>query len=434
MADASSQKIVIIGAGPAGLLLAHYLLRRGYAIEIYEQRPDPRQMAPNQRRSFPISLQKRGRTALRGIPGLDDAVGQHSAFCQGTVVYNKNKVRDIKRKNIVLTVDRNRLVLTLLQHLTDQYDASAFKVQFNCVCQTIDIEQGTITLKANASEPSDSEELFTVSFDRLVGADGARSRVRQQLDDHHGLVCTQTLVRDAYKSLFLARTNPDQDIALAPDRIHTSNMEMDSRVVLAPQPGDRLHGALIFNAEKNPFEAWTTKEEILTFFEEKLPTFRAVMSDADAEELLERPVARLTTVKCDRFHEGDRVLLIGDAAHAVSPSIGQGCNSALEDVVIIDQLLDRFQDDWSQVLPQFSKQRVPDAHALKDLSDYSFPRSKALVVEFFLRLTVGRKLNKWFPQWFKPFVFDLVLDTDLSYAEVLSLSQGWINKVKRSMT
>jgi len=33
--------------------------------------------------------------------------------------------------------------------------------------------------------------------------------------------------------------------------------------------------------------------------------------------------------------------------------------------------------------------------------------------------------------WVKPFVFDLVLDTDLSYSQVLSLSQGWINKVKR---
>ena len=35
------QKAVIIGAGPAGLLLAHYLLRRGkYRVEIYEQRAD----------------------------------------------------------------------------------------------------------------------------------------------------------------------------------------------------------------------------------------------------------------------------------------------------------------------------------------------------------------------------------------------------------
>jgi len=62
-----------------------------------------------------------------------------------------------------------------------------------------------------------------------------------------------------------------------------------------------------------------------------------------------------------------------------------------------------------------------------------FVSRKRLVVEFFLRLTVGRLLHQWFPSWVKPFVFDLVLDTDLSYSQVLSLSQGWINKVKRSM-
>ena len=37
------QTIVIIGAGPTGLLLAHYLLARGqYRVEIYERRADPR--------------------------------------------------------------------------------------------------------------------------------------------------------------------------------------------------------------------------------------------------------------------------------------------------------------------------------------------------------------------------------------------------------
>jgi cation diffusion facilitator CzcD-associated flavoprotein CzcO len=41
--NSQQQKIVIVGAGPAGLLLAHYLLRRGYGVEIYDRRPDPRQ-------------------------------------------------------------------------------------------------------------------------------------------------------------------------------------------------------------------------------------------------------------------------------------------------------------------------------------------------------------------------------------------------------
>ncbi|HEY9838293.1 MAG TPA: hypothetical protein V6D27_15490, partial [Vampirovibrionales bacterium] len=64
----------------------------------------------------------------------------------------------------------------------------------------------------------------------------------------------------------------------------------------------------------------------------------------------------------------------------------------------------------------------------------SFPRNKRLIFEFFFRLQLGRLLHRWFPQQKKLFVFDLVLDTDLSYSEVLRLNQGWINKVKRSLS
>ena len=55
------QKITIIGAGPAGLLLAHYLLSRGdYQVEIYERRSDPRLVEQSKQRVFPVSLQARG--------------------------------------------------------------------------------------------------------------------------------------------------------------------------------------------------------------------------------------------------------------------------------------------------------------------------------------------------------------------------------------
>ena len=65
------------------------------------------------------------------------------------------------------------------------------------------------------------------------------------------------------------------------------------------------------------------------------------------------------------------ILLIGDAAHAVSPSIGQGCNAALQDVQVFTQVLAQYQDDWAQALPAFTSQRLPDVHALRELSDYS---------------------------------------------------------------
>lgn len=163
-------------------------------------------------------------------------------------------------------------------------------------------------------------------------------------------------------------------------------------------------------------------------------TYDYLIAADGTRSLIRDDLVQDTEVQCDRFHVGDRILLIGDAAHAVSPSLGQGCNAALEDVLIFEQLLDHYEDDWARVLPAFSEQRVPDAHALRELSDYSFPRTRALVLEYFLRLRIRRVLHRWFPQWVQPFVFDLVFDYDLPYSQVLNLSQGWINKVKRLLS
>jgi kynurenine 3-monooxygenase len=280
-------------------------------------------------------------------------------------------------------------------------------------------------------QPEDGEA-FSITYDVLVAADGARSPIRDHLAQNAGLQCEQNYVPDAYKSVFLSYLNPSLGLELEPDKIHGCNRDNKTRMLMVPQPESRLNGVILFDPQQNPLSSLRTKEEVLTFFQENFPVFGQLMSPEEAEAFLHRPIARVLTVRCDRFHEGNSILLIGDSAHAVSPSIGQGCNASLEDVLIFNRLLDRYEDDWEQALPAFSEQRVTDAHALRELSDYSFPRTKLLAIEYFLRLKIHRFLHRLFPQLVKPFVFDLVLDYDLPYSQVLKLSQGWINKVKRS--
>lgn len=424
-----TQNIVIIGAGPAGLLLAHSLLLRGqYSIKIYERRSDPRLMNASHQRTFPISLQERGRKAIRNISGLEEAIANQSIFCQGTIVYRgKKKPRVIPRSNPILTIDRNRLVAIMLEELIAKLTSGQVEILFNCECIQVNQKNKSIIL-----DPQEGDR-FTVNYDILIGADGVRSRIRDHLVQESDLKCEQNYVQDAYKSVYVSRKNTQVGLELEADKIHTSNIGQGIRLLLVPQPGDQLHGTLVFNRDNNPLESITTKEDILKFFQDKFPTLGQLMSIKEAEELLNRPVSQVLEVSCVRFDQNDSILLIGDAAHAVSPSIGQGCNSALEDVYILNQLLDKYQDNWSRVLPCFSQQRIPDAYALQQLSNYSFPRKKRLVLEFFLRLKIARILHSWFPQQFNLFVFDLVLDTDLSYSQVLHLSHSWIDKVKRSM-
>ena len=118
---------------------------------------------------------------------------------------------------------------------------------------------------------------------------------------------------------------------------------------------------------------------------------------------------------------------MGDAAHAVSPSLGQGCNAALEDAAILDALLDEYEDNLAAALPEFTARRLPDARALWELSDNAFPSSKLLFMEFLLRRAVAKTMNKFFPQWFPLLPSDLLRETTIPYAGVLKLNRGWVS-------
>ena len=213
------QKVVIIGAGPAGLLLAHYLLQRGkYQVDVYERRSHPVADATGNR-TFPILLQKRGRNALQIVPGLEDAIAQAGVFCQGTLIHKKNaRVRDIPRKEPLLTIDRNLLVKTLLQQLTQKYNHKQLNIFFDCQC--IDIEPQTKTL---TFQPQEGEK-FTVNYNLLVGADGARSYVREHLVKNEGLQSEQSYIPDNYKSLYFDRVNSHFGLELAANKIHSSGI------------------------------------------------------------------------------------------------------------------------------------------------------------------------------------------------------------------
>lgn len=292
-------------------------MRRGnYHINIYERRSDPRLGDVSGDRTFPISLQERGRKAIRAIVGLEEAIAAQGVFCQGTIMHSNKGKRLIPRQNPVLTIDRNRLVRILLKHLTETDSLNSVKVHFNCECTAVDETAKTVTLK-----PKEGDS-FTVNYQILVGADGARSRIREYLAQNAGLGCSQNYVPDAYKSVYLSRLNSRAGVELEPHKIHVYTVTNTARMLMVPQLGDEWHGVIIFDAENNPLDGLSTKEEVHGFLQEKFPVFGQLISLEEAEALLKRPVAKLLTVRCDRFHQGDSIVLIGDAAHAVSPSIG----------------------------------------------------------------------------------------------------------------
>ncbi len=92
----------------------------------------------------------------------------------------------------------------------------------------------------------------------------------------------------------------------------------------------------------------------------------------------------------------------------------------------------KLSDNWADATEQFTIRRQPDADALMELSNNSFPLSRGLLIEFLLRESFAKFMHKLFPNRFSPSLFELVFDSTLSYTEILNSHQGWISKVKKS--
>lgn len=420
--------ITIIGAGPAGLLLTHYLIRRGYShIEIYESRCDPRLSPVDTQRTFPLALQKRGRKALSKIENLEKKVAEKGTFCNGTFLHQKKgESRLIPRTHSILTIDRSLLISVLLEELFKPDNQSKFKIHFNHKCVDINTKEKKLSFE------TDDQEIIQKNYNILIGTDGANSRVRGYLESLSKFNCQKNVLPEIYKSVYLPLKSADGSVCLDKDKFHGIQLTEKVRMLLVPQGENNLNGVIIFNENNNPFEQFKNPSEMLNFFRENAGKIGQLFDLEEVENLLKRPIAKVVTIECNQFHDGDSLLILGDAAHAVSPSLGQGCNSALEDVMIINSLLDKHQDNWGLVMAAFTERRVPDADALQQLSNYTFPRKKLLLFEYFLRLRISRFLHQWFPKQFSLPISELVAETTLSYQEILQRHQGWIDKVKQA--
>ena len=190
---------------------------------------------------------------------------------------------------------------------------------------------------------------------------------------------------------------------------------------------------LTFLARTTPSSIFLQKEEVWQFFRDRFPEIAELLSESEAEAFLHRPISTISTIRCNRYHHGDSVLLIGDAAHASSPSLGQGCNAAFEDVAFFNELLDKYSDDISEAIKQFTLRRKPDAHALVELSDYAFPlSSKLMSFEFLIKLRIAQIMHQLFPKFFSPSFLQLISETTVPYSEILNSYKGWVSRVKQA--
>jgi len=405
----------VIGAGLAGPLIAALLGRRGQRVTLWEMREDPRTEQLDAGKSINLALSNRGLHALDRI-GLADTVRTQAIPMRGRMMHAVDGTLTFQpygteKDQVLYSVSRAELNRTLL---TAAEAVPGVDIKFGHKCLSADPERGRATFLS----PDTGEELG-VDTGRIVGADGAFSRVRTAMQRRSRFDFRQDWLTYGYKELELPPTAAGK-FALSPNALHIWPRRTYMMIALPNQ--DRTFTCTLFWPFDGPdsFATVGTSDEVLRFFEKTFPDAIPLVPDL-TEQFLRNPVGSLVTVRCYPWSEEDRAVLVGDACHAVVPFYGQGMNAAFEDCSVLDDCMMEIGSDWRRVFAAYQERRKGNVDTLADLALANFVemRDHAGTRRFLMRKTLERVLHRLFPRWYIP-LYTMATFTLMPYTEAVA--------------
>ena len=362
-------KFVLIGSGLAGGLLTAYLGRRGYDVDLYERRADPREGNMVGGRSINLALSTRGIHALEQI-GIADAVLKdaipmrgrmiHPAAAGSAPIFVRYDVDPSKHINSIGRAALNTTVIEAAQRYPN------VRVHFNHKCIGVDIDSATAHLfNTSTNQP------LSASADSIIGVDGAFSAVRASMQlKIDNFQYDESYLAHGYKELTIP-PGPNGSWQMEKNALHIWPRKSFMMIAL-PNPDGSFTCTLFWEFEgPRSFATTKTDDDIRRFFEEEFPDAVPLMPNL-LDDFRNNPTGSLVTIRCAPWFYKDKVALVGDAAHAVVPFYGQGMNAAFEDCVVLDECLEKFPHDRHRAFAEYFERRKVNADALADLALENF--------------------------------------------------------------
>jgi kynurenine 3-monooxygenase len=254
------------------------------------------------------------------------------------------------------------------------------------------------------------------SFDGIIGADGAFSAIRHNMQFTDRYDFCQDYIDHGYKEFQIPAGKGGQSM-LETNALHIWPRESFMLIAL-PNPNATFTCTLFFPFDGElSFKSLRSDQSILDFFKVSFPDALPIMPDL-LEDFKINPTSSLVTIKCYPWVR-NKTLLIGDAAHAIVPFYGQGMNAGFEDCSILNAMLDHYDDNWEKAITNFQQQRKQDTDAIAELALDNFIEMRDLVAdkEFLLRKKIESKLHSLHPDQWIPLYSMVTFNTDIRYSE-----------------
>jgi kynurenine 3-monooxygenase len=406
-------KVAVVGGGLGGALMGVFLGRAGHQVEIVERRPDPRKGAAGRGRSINLAISTRGLAALERA-GLDRAVLDVAVRMRGRMVHAPDghltfQPYGHEAHHVINSVSRaglNRLLVEAAESMPN------VRVRFGLRCVDVDPENATCVMEDH--ETGVREKL---AADLVLGADGAYSEVRGVLQKTERFEYAQSYLPHGYKELSIP-PGPNGSFRMERDALHIWPREQFMMIALPNVDGSYTCTCFWPFDGRDSFAALTTAAEVRAYFERVFPDAVPFMPTLE-EDFLLNPVGSLVTVRCRPWRYKDRVVLLGDAAHAIVPFYGQGANAAFEDCIVLDECL-KSETSVGTALAVYEARRKEHADALADLALGNFVemRDKTASKTFLLGKKIEKTLARLLPGRFVPLYY-MVTFSRTPYADAV---------------
>lgn len=388
-----NEKVIIVGGGLSGPVMAMFLAGKGYTVDVYEHRQDMRKKNIPAGRSINLALSKRGITALEGI-GVFDQISPNLIPMYGRKIHDlKGDTRFLpygKEDQFINSVSRGELNKILI---TEAENTGKIHFFFNHTCKGIDSESNHVYFNNDENEVE-----LNVNQTPLIAADGAGSAIRKSLSRDNLITEFIEPLGHSYKEL-----------SIPPDR--SGEFQLDSNalhiwprgefMLIALPNLDKSFTVTLFlpNLGETSFDSIQSHKDLDKLFKDKFPDVLPLIPDL-MSDYFSNPIGNLGTVHCNPW-QVNKTLLIGDAAHAVVPFFGQGMNASFEDCTVLNQLLDSCKD-WQELFSTFNEKRKIDGDAIAEMALENYIEMRDLVnkEEFLSQRELEIELEKTFPNQF----------------------------------
>jgi len=411
-----TEKILIVGAGLCGSLLAIKMAQKGYQVELRESRYDLRTKALEGGRSINLALSARGLLALENV-GISEQIKKQCIPMVGRMIHSvAGELRSSKysgrKDEVINSISRTGLNVALLEK-ADSFEN--LHITFDSRCIKVNLEEGSAIFK----NKNGSEEI--VHADVVLGTDGAGSSVRRSMMAKTTALLfnySQNFLRSGYKELQIP---PAEDGSW---RIEKNALHIWPRgkfMMIALPNLDGSFTVTMFHPYEGEagFNTLNTPDKVHAFFEKYYSDSLPHMPDLQ-EDYFDNPVGVLGTNKCYPWQAYGKVCIMGDAAHAIVPFYGQGMNASFEDVRVFDEVHEKLRGDWTAIFEAFQDLRVENTNAIADLAIDNFYEMQDKVddIPFIRKRTLEMKLEQTYDDYYSKYSL-VTFRPELPYKEAM---------------